>query len=142
MATPMTDDQRRAFLAEGARTGVLSTTRADGSPHAAPIWFVLDGDVPVFNTGRDTLKGRNLRRDPRAVLTVDDATPPYSFVTVTGRVEISEDPGELLHWATVIARRYMGPDRAEQFGRRNGVPGELLVRLVPEQVVAIAGVAD
>lgn len=138
----MTDQQRRKFLMTGTRTGVLSTVRKDGSPHAAPIWFVLDGDDAVFMTGRDTLKGRSLRRDGRAALTVDDAEPPYSFVTMSGRVEISEEPDQLLHWSKLIAARYMGADKAEEFGRRNAVPGELLVRLVPDRTVAMAAVAD
>lgn len=142
----MTPDERHAFLTAGTRTGILSTVRRDGRPHAAPIWFVLDGDGDpfeiVFTTGADTVKGRTLRRDGRAVLTVDDGTPPFDFVTVEGSVTISEDPAELLHWATVIGGRYMGADRAEAFGRRNAVPGELLVRLHPEKVVALAAIAD
>jgi PPOX class probable F420-dependent enzyme len=142
MATPMGDDERREFLLHGTRTGVLSTVRPDGRPHAAPIWFVLDGDTVVFTTGRDTVKGRNLRRTGQAVLTVDDAAPPFSFVTISGHVEISADVDEMLPWAVALAGRYMGPDQAEEFGRRNAVPEELLVRLVPDHVVAISGLAD
>jgi hypothetical protein len=73
---------------------------------------------------------------------VDDERPPFSFVTVEGRAEVSEDPDELLRWATVIGGRYMGPDRADEYGHRNGVPGELLVRITPTHVVAARGVAD
>lgn len=96
----------------------------------------------MFSTGADTVKGRNLRRDGRAVLTVDESTPPFDFVTVEGRVEISEDPAELLRWATVLGGRYMGAENAEVFGRRNAVPGELVVRLRPDKIVALADVAD
>jgi PPOX class probable F420-dependent enzyme len=142
MATPMTEDERRAFLSAGTRTGILSTVRKDGRPHAAPIWFVLDGDVVVFNTGRDSLKGRILRRTGQAVLTVDDPTPPFAFVTISGHVEISEDVDEMLPWSTAIGGRYMGAANADQFGRRNAVPGELLVRLFPDHVVALRGIAD
>ena len=142
MATPMTDEQRRAFLSTGTRTGVLSTVRKDGTPHAAPIWFVLDGDVAVFTTGRDTVKGRNLQRTGVAALTVDEPAPPFSFVTVTGRVEISNDLDDMLVWATRLGARYMGAENAEAFGRRNAVPEELLVRLIPERTVALAGIAD
>ena len=141
MAQKMTDEQWRAFVSAGTRTGKLSTVRADGAPHIAPIWFVLDGDDLVFNTGKDTVKGRNLARDPRASLCVDDERPPYSFVVCEGSVRLSEDPGELVEWATRIAGRYMGADRAEDFGRRNGVPGELVVRLRVEKVVALADLA-
>lgn len=141
----MSDEQRRAFLSEGTRTGVLSTVRKDGTPHAAPIWFVLDPDDPdvvVFTTGRDTVKGRNLRRTGVATLTVDESSPPFDFVTITGHVEISDDVDEMLPWATRLGGRYMGEDVAEQFGRRNAVPEELLVRLVPDKIVALAAVAD
>ncbi|WP_375483835.1 PPOX class F420-dependent oxidoreductase [uncultured Jatrophihabitans sp.] len=142
MATRMTDDERRTFLTEGTRTGVLSTVRKDGTPHAAPIWFVLDGDDIVFTTGRDTVKGRNLVRTGVATLTVDEAAPPFSFVTVTGRVEISGDLGEMLVWTTRLGGRYMGAENAEAFGRRNAVPEEMLVRLTPERTTALAGIAD
>jgi PPOX class probable F420-dependent enzyme len=142
MATPMTDDQRRAFLSAGTRTAILSTVRKDGTPHAAPIWFVLDGDDLVFTTGRDTVKGRNLLRTGVAALTVDEPAPPFSFVTVTGHVRISTDVDEMLPWAIALGGRYMGAENAEQFGRRNAVPEELLVRLTPERTVALAGVAD
>jgi len=142
MATPMTDDQRRSFLLDGTRTGILATTRADGSPHAAPVWFTLDGDDVIFTTGADTVKGGNLRRDGRAVIVVDESTPPFDFVIVQGRVELSEDMDELLRWATVLGGRYMGTDVADAFGRRNAVPGELLVRLRPSKIIALAGIAD
>ena len=142
MATPMTDDQRRSFLLHGTRTGILATTRADGSPHAAPVWFTLDGDDVIFTTGADTVKGGNLTRDGRAVIVVDESTPPFDFVMVQGRVELSEDMDELLRWATVLGGRYMGADVAEAFGRRNAVPGELLVRLRPSKIIALAGIAD
>jgi PPOX class probable F420-dependent enzyme len=141
MATQMSDERRRRFLMEGTRTAVLSTVRKDGSPHGAPIWFVLDGDTVVFTTGRDTVKGRNLLRTGQAALTVDEPTPPFDFVTVRGPVEISEDLEEMLPWAIALGGRYMGPDKAEDFGRRNAVEGELLVRLTPDHVVALAAIA-
>ncbi|MFG2307992.1 PPOX class F420-dependent oxidoreductase [Streptomyces sp. NPDC048566] len=142
MAEKMTDEQWRAFVSQGTRTGKLSTVRADGSPHVAPVWFVLDGDDVVFNTAKDTVKGRNLARDGRVALCVDDDRPPFAFVVLQGRVALSEDADDLRHWATRIGGRYMGADRAEEFGRRNGVPGELLVRMRIEKVLAFAAVAD
>lgn len=138
----MSDDERRAFLLHGTRTGVLSTVRADGRPHAAPVWFTLDGDDVMFMTGAGTVKGRNLHRTGQAVLTVDLPEPPFSFVTVSGTVEISEDLDVMLGWSTAIGGRYMGADQAEAFGRRNAVPGELLVRLVPQRIIAQAAIAD
>jgi PPOX class probable F420-dependent enzyme len=138
----MSDQERRDFLMAGTRTGKLATVRADGRPHVAPIWFALDGDDVIFTTGADTLKGRTLRRSPLVALCVDDEDPPFSFVLVEGSAQVSEDPDELVAWATRIGGRYMGEDRAEAFGRRNGVPGELLVRVTPAHMVAQAGIAD
>lgn len=138
MTRVMSDSEWRAFVSEGTRTGKLATTRRDGSPHLAPVWFVVDGDDIVFTTTASTVKGRALRRERRASLCVDDQAPPYSFVSVSGRVTISEDQAELLRWATTISERYVGADRAEEFGRRNTAPGELLVRLHIERLVARA----
>ncbi len=124
-----------AFLSEGTRTGRLGYLASDGRPLVAPVWFVVDNGQLVFNTGKDTAKGRALVRDPRVVMVVDDPHPPYSFVQVQGVASVSEDPGELLDIATRTGGRYMGADRAEEFGRRNGVPGELVVRITPTKVV-------
>jgi PPOX class probable F420-dependent enzyme len=133
----MSDDERRAFLAEGTRTGKLAVVRKDGSPHVVPIWFVLDGDDLVFTTNADTIKGKALRRDGRAAICVDLERSPYAYVLVAGEVEISTDLDEMLEWATQIAARYEGEENAEEFGRRNAVEGELLVRLRPERTIAI-----
>ncbi|MEU2064866.1 PPOX class F420-dependent oxidoreductase [Streptomyces sp. NPDC013455] len=141
MAEKMTDEEWRAFVSDGTRTGKLSTVRADGSPHVAPIWFVLDGDELVFNTGKESVKGRNLARDGRIALCVDDDRPPFHFVVLNGRARLSEDLAELRLWATRIAARYMGEERAEEYGARNGVPGELLVRVSIDHVVAVRDLA-
>ncbi len=140
----MTDDEYRAFMTgRPAHTGKLGTTRADGRPHVAPIWYDLDTDgTVVFTTGAESLKGKALRRDPRVCLCVDDESPPFTFVIVEGTAKISEDLDELRVWATRIAGRYMGDDQAEGYGRRNAVPGELLVRVTPSHVVAHAGITD
>jgi PPOX class probable F420-dependent enzyme len=139
---PMTPDEARQFLTEGTRTGKLATVRADGRPHVAPIWFVLDGDDVVFTTGAGTVKGKALARDPRVAMTVDDQAPPFSFVIVEGTATLSTDLDDLLHWATKIGARYMGEAQAEQFGRRNAVPEELLVRVSPTKIVAQARVSE
>ena len=125
------------FLAKGTRTGKLATVREDGRPHVAPIWFVLDGDDLIFNTWHESVKGKNLVRDGRIALTVDEEVAPYAFVIVEGTVEITEDdPAESLKWATRIGARYMGEDQAEAFGKRNSVPGELLLRIKVDKIVA------
>ncbi|MFD9353148.1 PPOX class F420-dependent oxidoreductase [Streptomyces sp. NPDC060031] len=145
MANKMTQEEWRAFVSHSTRTGKLATVREDGSPHIAPIWFVLDGDSFLFTTGKDTVKGRNLARDARVALCVDDDRPPFSHVVLQGRADITEYAGnadETLHRATRIAARYMGEERAGAFGRRNAVPGELLVRVRIDKVISESGIAD
>ena len=141
MPRKMTPEEIRAFLSHGTRTAKVATSGPGGQPHVMPVWFALDGDELVFTTWGDSVKGRNLRRDLRAAIVVDEEVAPYAFVHIRGHVTLSEDLDELLRFATAIAGRYMGADRAEEFGRRNAVPGELLARLRPERVIAQADVA-
>jgi PPOX class probable F420-dependent enzyme len=139
----MAEAEWRAFLEEPVRPAVLATVRPDGRPHAAPVWYALDGDGSImFNTGADTVKGRNLAGNPEVALCVQDDRPPFSFCLVSGPVEVSEDLSEVRRWAGIIGGRYMGADRADEFGARNGVPGETIVRLRPASVVALRDVAD
>jgi PPOX class probable F420-dependent enzyme len=130
------DPEVRDFLSHGTRTGKLGFLAASGRPLVAPVWFIVEDGSLVFNTGQDTAKGRALARDPRVSLCVDLQEPPYAFVQVQGEAELSEDPAELLRTATAIAARYMGAGRAGEFGQRNAVPGELVVRLRPAKVLA------
>jgi PPOX class probable F420-dependent enzyme len=138
----MTAEEYRSFLLDRARTASLATARADGRPHVVPIWFELDGDTFVFTAGETTVKARNMRRDPRVSLCIDDEEPPFHFVLVEGTARMTADDPELLHWATRIAARYMGAELAESYGRRNAVPSELLVRVTPEKIVARKNIAD
>ncbi|HYZ54093.1 MAG TPA: PPOX class F420-dependent oxidoreductase [Streptosporangiaceae bacterium] len=138
----LTDPEIRAFLTEGTRTGKLGYLGSGGRALVAPVWFIVEGDELVFNTGKDTAKGRSLARDPRVAISVDLEQEPYGFVQVQGNAELSEDPAELLRTATAIAARYVGADRAAEFGRRNGVPGELAVRVRPTKVIAYFNMTD
>lgn len=129
-------EEALAFLRTGTRTGKLATVRPDGRPHVAPIWFILeDGDI-VFNTWHTSVKANNLAADSRASLVVDLEEPPYAYVMAEGTVEMSDDVAESRRVATLIGGRYMGQERAEEFGMRNGVEGELVVRLRIEKMVA------
>ena len=141
MPRDMTPEQVRSFISHGTRTAKVATVMQDGQPHVMPVWFVLDGEQLVFTTGAKSVKGRNLQRDPRIALIIEDDEPPFAFVHMRGRATIHEDLAELLRFATAIGSRYMGEARAEEFGRRNAVPGELLVRVTPERVIADGDVA-
>jgi PPOX class probable F420-dependent enzyme len=135
-------EQIRAFLMEGTRTAKLAVTRKDGSPLVTPVWFLVEGDGTIlFTTGKRTVKGRALERDPRVSVCVEDDRPPFAFVRVDGVAELSEDPAELQLCATRIAERYMGKERAQEFGQRNSAPGEIVVRVRPTRTVGQAGLA-
>jgi len=136
-----TDPEVNKFLTEGTRTGKIAYTNAAGRVLVAPIWFIVeDGDL-IFNTGADTVKGKFLARERQVTICVDLEEPPYAFVQVQGDAELSDDPSELLRTATAIAARYVGPDRASEYGQRNGVPGELVVRVRPTKVVTVFNVS-
>ncbi|MCM2389987.1 PPOX class F420-dependent oxidoreductase [Streptomyces albipurpureus] len=142
MAKTMTKHEWRKFVSEGTRTAKLSTVRADGSPHVAPVWFLLDGDELVFNTDKESVKGRSLRRDGRVAICVEDDDPPFAFALLQGQAEVSEDPEQALHWATQIAARYMGEDVAQSVGERNSGPGALTVRVRVAKVTAVAELTE
>jgi PPOX class probable F420-dependent enzyme len=134
-AVAVLNDEVIAFLSAGTRTGMLGFVAVDGRPLVAPIWFVVDGDDLVFNTGADTAKARAISRDPRVAVCVDDPQPPYSFVQIQGVAALSDELEEVRTVATRAGGRYMGAERADEYGRRNGVLGELVVRVTPTKVI-------
>jgi PPOX class probable F420-dependent enzyme len=138
----MSNERWRAFITYGTRTGKLATVRADGRPHVVPLWFALDGDELVFQSERAAVKARNLVRDPRFALTVDNDRPPYAFVTIQGRATISDDPDEVRYWAGRLGARYIGQDRAEEYAARNGGPDIIVIRGNIDKVIALDGIAD
>ncbi len=140
---PMDEAEVLAFLREPVRTASVATVRKDGRPHVAPVWYDVDDDgTIVFTTGATTAKGYAIRRTGQVALVVQDDQPPFSFVVVEGPATWSDDLDEVRAWATRLGGRYMGADRAEEYGARNGVPGELLIRVTPERVVSAADLAN
>jgi PPOX class probable F420-dependent enzyme len=134
--------ESREFLSKSTYTGKLATVRADGRPHIAPIWFVVDGDTIIFMTGIKTVKATNMRRDNRVTLCVDDQEPPFSFAIVEGTVELIENAPDQLKWSTQIAARYMGEEQAEAYGKRNATPDELVVRMTPNKIILQKDIAN
>src|SRR5713226_2610091 len=99
----MTPSEWHAFLLCGKRTAKVATVRSDGRPHVAPVWFVLDSDKLVFMTGKDTVKGKNILRNSRVMLSIDDERPPFAFGLIEGEAAASElSPAELLPRSTRI----------------------------------------
>jgi PPOX class probable F420-dependent enzyme len=152
----MSKKEIRKFLMQDTFTGKLATVKKDGSSHIVPIWFVLDvsnkksagggrrgeDEDIIFTTNGTSIKAKNIRRDNRVSICVDDQTPPFSFVTVYGVAKIQRcKQNELFRFATKIARRYMGKDNAELYGRRNSTEGEVLVRIKPKRIIAEKDIA-
>lgn len=90
--------------------GVIATLRADGSPHAVPVWYGWDGDVVSIWTHHDRAWVRNLRRDPRVAFTAQQAQPPYGAVLVRGRADMSAPGANVDADIRRIAGRYL-PER-------------------------------
>jgi len=95
--TKMSKREIKQFLMRGTFTAKLATVKGDGGSHVVPIWFVLDnqkdrtseravGDI-VFTTYDSSLKIRNIQRDNKVSICVDDQTPQFSFVTIFGRAK-------------------------------------------------------
>ncbi len=138
----MTEAEYRSFLLDHVRTASLATVRPDGRPHVAPVWFDLDGDTLVLTTGENSVKGRNMRRDPRVSLCIDDQEPPFRFAVIEGTAKLTAEDPDLLHWTTRIGGRYMGAEHADEYGQRNAAPGELLVRVTPQKILAYKNISD
>ena len=139
----MTKDEIKNFLLQGTFTGKLGTINKDGTPHVVPIWYTVDEeDKIIFNTGDKSVKAKNIRRDNRVRVCVDDQTPLFSFVTIDGIVElISSEQGEVYKWAKIIAARYMGKDKSEAYGKRTSTKGELLIKIKPIRVIGQKNIA-
>jgi PPOX class probable F420-dependent enzyme len=116
------------------RTGKLATVRKDGRPLIVPVWYDLEEETLVFMTGRDSAKARNMRRDPRVSVCVDDEVTPFAYVELAGTVVLSNDADQMRYWATRIGGRYMGQELAETYGKINSGAGELIVHVTPTQL--------
>ena len=147
----MTKSEIKKFLMKDTFTGKLATVKKNGSPHVVPIWFVVEeinsrnrttvGNI-YFTTGRDSVKAKNIQRDSRVSICVDDQAPPFSFVSICGNAKlIPYRQKEVLKWATKIAERYMGKKNAKEYGERNSGEEEVLVRIRPIKIIAEKDVA-
>ena len=121
-----------AFLAVDGRTAKLATVRANGWPDVVPVWFALDGEQVLFTCQSTSVKARNLARDPRAALSVDDESFPHAFVTVRGTVELAIRPPGFVEWTARIAARYTDAVAGERIAEID----DLLVRLTPTSILA------
>jgi PPOX class probable F420-dependent enzyme len=99
-------ESQRAFVRDNAFFAVLTTLRADGSPHSSVVWVDEEGGELVFNTTRGRAKERHLSADPRAALLVIDPADGYRWLAVSGTVTLSEQGGD--EGIDALSRKYDG----------------------------------
>lgn len=110
-------DPGRALLADGLRFATIATTNADGSPHQAVVWYLLEDETLVINGKEGRTWTTNLRRDGRVSLSVEDG---YRWVSVRGVVDIVDEPAATQADAAAAARHYHAdePEQAEDLIHR------------------------
>ena len=128
-------DDVRAFLDE-PRFGVLGTVNADGSPQQTVMWYALRGDTVMMNTKRGRKKDRNLLRDARASLCIEDG---FRYVTLDGTIRMVEDQDVAQADIAALARRYHGADEAERMARDVFGPQERITLLLRFDRVDVHG---
>jgi len=130
MMMSATIEGRSEELLSGKNFANVSTIREDGSVHAAPVWVDVQDGRPVLNTAEGRAWPRNLERDPRVTLTVQNMENPYEYVSIRGRVAERTHEGADEH-IDALAKKYMGVD---EYPLRQ--PGEqrVIIRIDPEYV--------
>ena len=125
---PLTKAQR-AFLHDNAFLAVLTTLRADGSPHSTVVWVDEEGGDVLFNTAEGRAKPRHLAADPRASITVVDPSDQYRWVSVSGPAELTTEGAR--EQIDTLAKKYLGVD--EYPWHKEGEQ-RVTVRIKPEKV--------
>ena len=111
----------------------LATLMPDGRPQVTPVWCDFDGQHILINSARGRQKDRNLRRDPRVALSIQDPDNPYRYLEVRGRVAEITERGADEH-IDRMAKKYMGLDK---YPHRQ--PGEVrvLYKIRPEHTTSM-----
>ena len=123
----------QAFLLE-LRFAVLATVNQDGTPQLTTMWYLLeDGGTILMNTKVGRLKERNLRRDPRISIFIED---DYNFLTITGTAQLIDDPERTQHDIYRLSARYHGEEKArrqmqDQFSKET----RMSLLLKPERII-------
>ena len=128
----------RTFLEE-ERFAVLATVNANGSPQQTVMWYELRGDTIVMNTKRGRKKDRNLIRDPRASVCIEDG---FRYVTLAGVIEFIEDLATAQADIAALARRYHDAETAEHMARDVFAPQERVTLLLHVDRADVHGFDD
>jgi PPOX class probable F420-dependent enzyme len=130
-----TIDGRAEELLKAKNFCNVSTLASDGTIHSAPVWVdVQDGKV-VLNSAEGRVWPRNLERDPRVTLTIQNLENPYEYLEVRGRVSERTHDGADEH-IDYLAKKYLGVD---DYPYRQ--PGEqrVIIRVAPERAAVRGG---
>ncbi|WP_433087243.1 PPOX class F420-dependent oxidoreductase [Dactylosporangium sp. CA-052675] len=127
------DAQMADFLAR-MRNAVLATNRPDGSPQATPAWYHWDGRVMRISSPGWTLKVRNIRRDPRVSVCVDDQLSG-TYVTLFGTAEIVDGP-TVREESWPVLLKYLHEDEATvRWTRINAGDDRVVIRITPRKII-------
>lgn len=124
-------DEQRKFLQENPFVGIVTTLRADGSPHSTIVWVDVEDGTVGFNTARGRAKERHLSQDPRVSMLVVDPNNPYKWVAVTGRAQLTEEGAD--RQIDKLAKKYLGKD---EYPWRSPDETRVSVKIAPEKVEA------
>lgn len=131
MTTLLNDSVRK--LLDEPNAAVLATLNPDGAPQTSVVWVGRDGDDLLISTAAGRRKEKNLRRDPRASLTVFDRDNPLVYAEIRGLATITEDPGRAL--AISLAEHYEGPGAGEEYRQLPPEVVRVVIRITPRHVV-------
>lgn len=129
----LTDEETESLLKEG-RIAVLCTQNKNGTIHAMPVWFKYIDDEIVVLTPRNSRKARNVERDDRVTVLIDERGPVRGLM-IYGKAEI--DRNDPLPTAINITEKYMSREKAKSFAENAVFEGglNLLIRIKPERMV-------
>jgi PPOX class probable F420-dependent enzyme len=132
MSEELLSERQRRFV-EKPRVAVLSTVGPDGAPHTAPVWYRYQEGEFLVLTDRGSQKHRNVARDARVELCIDDKAPPYHTVIVRGTATVEEPPRDD-GFRVEMAVHYLGRERGERYARENR-PDNVLLRIRPRRII-------
>ena len=114
----LTESELQTFLEEPGHLARIATLDPDGMPRVLPLWFILDNNRICFTPRSPAIIWKNLLRDPRLAISIDEDPLPYRKVTVQGVVEVLHQPGNDDAWRSLyrsIAKRYTAPEAADAY---------------------------
>ncbi|SOD85634.1 PPOX class F420-dependent oxidoreductase [Streptomyces sp. Ag109_G2-15] len=126
---------RLKSLLDGPVFIVVGTVQPDGSPQLSPVWVKRDGDQVVFSTTVDRRKKKNLDRDPRVSVVVQDPQMPYVYAEIRGTAELSTQGAREL--IDELSLKYTGKKYAEFNPASAEDADRVIVRITPEKVVGM-----